>query len=251
MAGPESKKIAVLIDGDQVNGPDWPGIRKVAKAMGTIVRLQSFSNGDGLGRVKEWMKHLEPEDLTLPWQFSPRSTNNAADMMLTIAAVELGFEGGVSGFLIVSGNAKDFVPVKEWLVAKGFRAEIYSPPPAAKPSPVVEPAAKPEPVVKAVAPAKLTQAAPPKPAAKHAAQLEEFRQLLPLAFERALAKVSAPDQERGPGHSEVLAIFSAISNEWKKANKGVKVPSFDALLKESSFESHKVGRKAYIRRKKP
>jgi uncharacterized protein (TIGR00288 family) len=113
---PPRQRIAILVDAENVSSKHWQSIRKTAESYGTINCCRLFGDFTN-GRQAKWLKLAQDEALQPVMQFSG---NNACDMAIVIAAMDLLHAGKTEGICVVSSD-RDFLPLVQRLKTAGMR----------------------------------------------------------------------------------------------------------------------------------
>lgn len=111
-------RLAVLIDGENVSPVHFADIRRVACTKGNCVVWRVFGNFTNPAHAG-WLDVCKMHGLEAALQLPVTSGKNAADIAITVAAMDLAHENKVTGLVIVS-NDRDFVPLVRRLRAGGL-----------------------------------------------------------------------------------------------------------------------------------
>ncbi len=111
-------RLAVLIDGENVSPVHFAHVRKLACAKGTCVAWRVFGNFTNPAHAG-WLDVCKMHGLEAVLQLPVTSGKNAADIAITVAAMDLAHDGKMTGLVIVS-NDRDFVPLVRRLRAGGL-----------------------------------------------------------------------------------------------------------------------------------
>lgn len=255
MSAKQSHGVAILIDGDHVGAANWRDIKESAEEYKERIALvRIFSNKQGVGAIPLWVKTMEQEGFTLPWHISPRATRNAADILLTISALELAFERELSSFLIVS-NDSGFDSLAAWLRTKGFQAKCLTlkkndTPTEESRAVEQDPPASPPKKAKAKSPKKQN----PKPSAEPTAStpreapkadVEATDRMLEQAFGAALKTMTLPEDTQSASWGQVKFEHNALRAKLKKEYPDL--PSFEEIVSRSKkFKRDGKGRKGVL-----
>ena len=109
-------RLAVLIDAENMAARNWPKIRARIEALGAISICRVFGNLTE-ERLSGWLKIAEAEALQPMLQFSGV---NAADIALTVSAMDLVYTGRLEGICLVTSDG-DFTPLVHRLRAAGLK----------------------------------------------------------------------------------------------------------------------------------
>ncbi len=101
------RRVAVLVDGENIGPVAVPAALELAQAMGRVYRNATAA--------REW--EAQPGFLTV--HTGDQRGKNAADIALVIKAVELALRGRADGFVLVSSDG-DFTRLATWLRENGF-----------------------------------------------------------------------------------------------------------------------------------
>jgi hypothetical protein len=113
-----SARLAVLIDGENVSAVHFADIHKAACANGVCLIWRvfgDFSNPSHAG----WLAVCKQHGLEAVLQLPLTSGKNAADIAITIAAMDLAHENKLTGLVLVS-NDRDFLPLVRRLRTGGI-----------------------------------------------------------------------------------------------------------------------------------
>ena len=106
------RRVAVLVDGENIGPVAVPAALELAQAMGRVAVRRVYRNATA---AREW--EAQPGFLTV--HTGDQRGKNAADIALVIKAVELALRGRADGFVLVSSDG-DFTRLATWLRENGF-----------------------------------------------------------------------------------------------------------------------------------
>lgn len=100
----EDKKIAVLIDAENVSGKYIKLIFDEVSSYGTATYKRVYGDFQ-TASVKAWMKNLQEYAITPVFQYNYTQGKNASDSALIIDAMDILYSGNVDGFCIVTSDS--------------------------------------------------------------------------------------------------------------------------------------------------
>lgn len=100
----EDKKIAVLIDAENVSGKYIKLIFDEVSSYGTATYKRVYGDFQ-TASVKAWMKKLQEYAITPVFQYNYTQGKNASDSALIIDAMDILYSGNVDGFCIVTSDS--------------------------------------------------------------------------------------------------------------------------------------------------
>lgn len=100
----EDKKIAVLIDAENVSGKYIKLIFDEVSSYGTATYKRVYGDFQ-TASVKAWMKSLQEYAITPVFQYNYTQGKNASDSALIIDAMDILYSGNVDGFCIVTSDS--------------------------------------------------------------------------------------------------------------------------------------------------
>ena len=100
----EDKKIAVLIDAENVSGKYIKLILDEVSNYGTATYKRLYGDFQ-TASVKAWMKNLQDYAITPVFQYNYTQGKNASDSALIIDAMDILYSGNVDGFCIVTSDS--------------------------------------------------------------------------------------------------------------------------------------------------
>lgn len=100
----EDKKIAVLIDAENVSGKYIKLIFDEVSNYGTATYKRLYGDFQ-TASVKAWMKNLQDYAITPVFQYNYTQGKNASDSALIIDAMDILYSGNVDGFCIVTSDS--------------------------------------------------------------------------------------------------------------------------------------------------
>ena len=113
-------KLALLIDGDNVRATLMPEIMAKAESLGTVAVRRIYGQFTA-GKMKSWLKHIDPFDLTKVDVTPTRSGKNAADIRLVIEAMDMLHGRQLDGVCIASSDS-DFTQLADRIRANAISA---------------------------------------------------------------------------------------------------------------------------------
>lgn len=100
----DDKKIAVLIDAENVSGKYIKLIFDEVSSYGTATYKRLYGDFQ-TASVKAWMKYLQDYAITPVFQYNYTQGKNASDSALIIDAMDILYSGNVDGFCIVTSDS--------------------------------------------------------------------------------------------------------------------------------------------------
>ena len=100
----EDKKIAVLIDAENVSGKYIKLILDEVSNYGTATYKRLYGDFQ-TASVKAWMKNLQDYAITPVFQYNYTQGKNASDSAMIIDAMDILYSGNVDGFCIVTSDS--------------------------------------------------------------------------------------------------------------------------------------------------
>lgn len=100
----DDKKIAVLIDAENVSGKYIKLIFDEVSNYGTVTYKRLYGDFQ-TASVKAWMKNLQDYAITPVFQYNYTQGKNASDSALIIDAMDILYSGNVDGFCIVTSDS--------------------------------------------------------------------------------------------------------------------------------------------------
>lgn len=115
---PETKKIALLIDCDNVSHSAIEGVLEELAKLGTVnVR---HAHGDwNSPSLSGWVEKLHPHAIRPMQQFAYTKGKNATDSAMIIDAMDLLYSGNVDAFALMTSDS-DFTPLVLRILESGF-----------------------------------------------------------------------------------------------------------------------------------
>lgn len=104
-----TKRIAVLIDADNVSATHCSAIFNRFKQLGTLVAKRAYGDFTA-GSASQWHDCVKKHAISAKLNLSVANGKNAADISLAIDAVELLHTGNIDVFCLVSSDS-DFTPI--------------------------------------------------------------------------------------------------------------------------------------------
>lgn len=112
----ESKRLALMIDGENAQASLLPQILNAASQYGTVTIRRVYGDWSK-PQMASWREVAHTYALETPHQFHYASGKNATDMALIIDAMEIFHTQNVTGFCIVSSDS-DYTPLVMYLRQK-------------------------------------------------------------------------------------------------------------------------------------
>jgi uncharacterized protein (TIGR00288 family) len=111
------KRVAIMIDGENLPASVLPKIERVAMALGDIQVRRVYGNFAS-GAHSEWIVHAQNHPLDVRQVTPSKHGKNATDITLAVEAVEIMLRKGFECLCIASGD-RDFQPLVSFIRSEG------------------------------------------------------------------------------------------------------------------------------------
>ncbi len=119
-ASDTARRVAILVDAENISARQWPAIYRAAAQFGEVTMLTCHADFSH-NRHPAWLDICRQNGGNAEMTLATGSDKNGTDIALAIEAMEIVHAGAVEAIAIVSGDS-DFAPLARKLTASGVLA---------------------------------------------------------------------------------------------------------------------------------